>query len=132
MAPELDDGSASAFLRILRRLFERSARGQSLRGFVRRSLDNRAASDEDIVRAILDAPAMRNGESPDDWEYDDDGIDGTDDFDGGGGDSPPPAAADDGGQPDSGMAEVLAHPILFAMSDADFDATLDRVLGRGE
>ncbi|WP_133117872.1 hypothetical protein [Burkholderia ubonensis] len=58
-------------------------------------------------------------------------------IDGGNGNRPPPgndAGAGDGDGDDggSGLGQVLAHPILFAYSDEDFDQALDNALERFE
>ncbi|KUZ76491.1 hypothetical protein WI38_09350 [Burkholderia ubonensis] len=56
-------------------------------------------------------------------------------IDGGSGNPPPPgndAGAGDGDDGGSGLGQVLAHPILFAYSDEDFDQALDNALERFE
>lgn len=55
-------------------------------------------------------------------------------IDGGNGNPPPPGndAGDGEGGGGSGLEQVLAHPILFAYSDEDFDQALDNALERFE
>ncbi|MFA8326197.1 hypothetical protein ACEPT7_06550 [Burkholderia ubonensis] len=56
-------------------------------------------------------------------------------IDGGSGNPPPPgndAGAGDGDDGGGGLGQVLAHPILFAYSDEDFDQALDNALERFE